>query len=426
MSRSESLSDKTRYRILRQVSHEIRDTLDVDETLEQLLDILKGIVDYDAAGIFVLNHGEVYPRRGHPGSAIAGVVMRGFDPLPIEEDAMLMEGKGVIGQVIRSGRHLLLPDVSADEHYVAGRSRTRSELAVPIKRGGRTVGALNLESDSLDAFRQPDLDVLEFFAEAASLSISKAMLHQQLMDKERMEEQLRIAKMVQEGLLPRESPSIDGYELAGFCETAQQIGGDYYDWFPLPDGRMALAVADVSGKGVPAALIMSAFRALLRVHLREGAELGAMAARLNRDLGESTGEGGFVTAVFGVFDPETGRFDYVNCGHVPPLLLRADDSAVRLEAGGFFLGIFEETQHEVGGVMLEPGDRLLLYTDGAAEIENREGVVFGVEGIETVLRGCGSRHPEDCLAMIAEGARAFRGEADLADDFTLLMLRRRA
>ena len=251
--------------ILQRISREIRDTLDFDETLEHLLDAVASVLDYDAAGIFVLNEGKVYPRPGHAGSLIAGIAMRGFDKQPVEADAMLMEGKGVIGHVIRTGLSTVIPDVRLDPHYVPGRLRTRSEITVPIMQKERAVGALNLESDRVGAFDEHELETLRFFAEAASIAISRAMLHHQLLVKERIEEQLRIAQMVQGRLLPAVSPLVTGYDVFGICIPALDLGGDYYDWLELSQKALGVVVADVAGKGVPAALIMSVFRTLLRV-----------------------------------------------------------------------------------------------------------------------------------------------------------------
>ena len=424
MALKRKLTAETKYRLLQQISHDIRDTLDVDETLNHLLAVLRSVLAYDAAGIFVLNQGQVYPRGHHAGSVIAGIATRGFDPHPVETDAMLMEGKGIVGHVIRTGACVLAPDVSRDPHYVVGRQRTRSEVAVPIVRGDRVVGALDLESDRVGAFAEEDLEALRFFAEAAAISIAKAMLHQQLLEKQRLEEQLRIAQTVQNRLLPGEPPAVPGYEVAGLCLPTFEIGGDYFDWIDLPRGSLGLVVADVAGKGVAAALIMAVFRALLRVHARDGVPLAAMMPDLNRHLRESTGHTSFVTAFYGVLEPGTGRFEYVNCGHSFPLLLRADGSLATLETGGLFLGAFAETSYETGVVTLAPGELLVLCTDGVLDAENERGEGFEARRLAESVRAVATRPVGQIVQDVLTVSRAFRGHDQFEDDFTLLILKR--
>jgi sigma-B regulation protein RsbU (phosphoserine phosphatase) len=424
MSKRPELSADMKYRLLSRISQEIRDTLDVDEILEHLLDVIKSVLDYDAAGVFVFNAGKVYPRHGPPESVIAGISMRGFDPHPIETDAMLMKGKGIVGHVIRTGQSVVAKDVRLDPHYIPGRERTRSEIAVPILKEGRTVGALNLESDRLGAYDEYDLEALRFFADAAAISISKAMLHQQLLVKERIEEQLRIAHVAQARLLPSEPPRVGGFDVAGMCLPAFDLGGDYFDWIDLPGGALGVVVADVSGKGVSAALIMSAFRALLRVFARDGLPLTDLMVLINRHLRESTGAASFVTAAYGVLDPATGSLAYVNCGHNHPILLRADGSAEILGGVGSLLGVFDDVSFEVRDFVLDRGDLLVLYTDGIVENENESGDPLGSERLVTLVREAARLPAAEMIQGILAGARAFCGVEQFDDDVTLVILKR--
>ena len=174
------LTSDARYRLLLEVFHSTRGTLDLHETLDRLLDALQLLVPFDAAGIFVLHDEVSPPRPGGLGEQIAGVSWRGFPLRSPLTDPMLREGKGIVGHVIRTGEVVSAPDVRLDPHYIEGREATRSELAVPIQLDGRTIGAFNLESDTTAAFRAKDVDVLRFFAEATAMAVEKAMLHQRL------------------------------------------------------------------------------------------------------------------------------------------------------------------------------------------------------------------------------------------------------
>jgi len=196
------LTPEARCRLLLDIFRTTRGTLDLRETLDRLLDGLRTLVPYDAGGIFVLR--EAFSRRpaGTLGHQIAGVSWRGFTPRSPNMDPMLREGKGLVGHVIHTGETVCAPDVRLDPRYIQGRAETRSEVAVPIQLDGRTIGALNLESDRLATFDLHCVEVLRFFAEAAAIAVEKAMLHQRLVEAGRIERELTTAQQVQERLLP--------------------------------------------------------------------------------------------------------------------------------------------------------------------------------------------------------------------------------
>lgn len=423
MPPSHPLSPESKYRLLLKLSQEIGRTFDLQEVLSYLLESLRTAVSYDAAGVFVLN------RRVPLGQAsgervIAGMATVGFDDTPRDEDPMLSQGKGIIGHVIRTGQTLIAPDVRLDPHYVEGRVSTRSEIAVPIFSNRDVIGALNLESDTLDAFSEADTEFLEFFAVAAAISIEKAILHREMIEKHRIEQQLRIARQVQGALLPVADPMLSGYDVAGINVPTWEIGGDYFDYLPQPDGRLGVAIADVSGKGVPAALIMATFRAALRAQRQRDILLEQMVIELNRILLDSMDSSRFVTAVYGLLDRETGAFGYANCGHNPPLLLRAGGACESLASSGPALGMWAGARFEPGRVTLEFGDTLVLYTDGVVEVMEPGGELFGAERLERVLREHGEKPARDMIQAVVDATHAFAGREGYEDDFTLVMVKR--
>jgi serine phosphatase RsbU (regulator of sigma subunit) len=314
--------------------------------------------------------------------------------------------------------------VRLDPHYVEGRRGTLSEIAVPIIRGDRTIGALNLESNQLSTYGRVDLEVLHFFADAAAISIEKAMLHRQILENERIEEQMRVAQVVQSRLLPDESPDAQGYEVTGTCISTYAIGGDYFDYIRLKDDRLGIVVADVSGKGIPAALIMAAFRALLRAQARSELRPAHIAQALNQLLPDFTGQVDFVTAVYGILQPEQGRFTYANCGHNPPLLFRANGHVERLECTGPGLSVLEDVSYDACDVALAPGDLLLLYTDGVVEIATENDEEYGVERLEGVVRRSQSLPASAMIDQIVRDTQRFSGRESFEDDFTLVIIRR--
>jgi sigma-B regulation protein RsbU (phosphoserine phosphatase) len=327
--------------------------------------------------------------------------------------------------VIRTGDTVVAPDVGRDPHYVEGRAGTRSEIAVPIVSNAEVIGALNLESDRLDAFSAGDADLLEAFAAAAAISIEKAVLHQQVVDKQLLEHQLRIAREVQASLLPAGAPLVEGYDISGLNLPAWDIGGDYFDYFPLESGRLGLVIADVSGKGVPAALLMATFRAALRSEVRRDRPIPAILHEVHETLIESMDTSRFVSTVYGVLDPRAGTFTYVNCGHNAPMLLRTSGDHELLTAGMPALGIAAGRPADERCIQLCPGDVLLLYTDGVVELMNTAMVEFGETRLARVLSDAARLPATGIIGALVDATRAFAGRERYHDDFTLLVVKRR-
>jgi serine phosphatase RsbU (regulator of sigma subunit) len=418
------LTAEAKYRLLLQISQSVSGTLDLDEILNHILEVIRGVVAYDAAGIFVLTREDPTLRRAHPQQAIAGMASRGFARRPLAQDAMLRLGQGIIGHVIRTGECVVAPDVRRNQHYVEGRRATLSEIAVPIVVHQRTIGALNLESDTIGTYSDADRDVLRFFSDAAAISIEKAMLHRQVLDRQYIKGQLQIAHDVQTRLLPLEDPALHGYDVAGLSVPTFDIGGDYYDYISLPDDRLGLVVADVAGKGIPAALIMATFRALLRTSVRRVPALPDAVREVNELLAESIGLPAFVTAVYGVLDPASGRFAYANCGHNPPLLLRAAGTVELLSSSGPCLGVFGGMKYEARETVIGPDDALVLYTDGVVELEREDGVEFGTDRLAAAVRDARDLASAEVIGTVLAATRDFTGAATFQDDVTLVVVRR--
>jgi sigma-B regulation protein RsbU (phosphoserine phosphatase) len=410
-------SVEERFRLLLEISEKISGTLDLDELLGHLVDTLRSVVGYDAAGIYVI-------KRDGDQPVIESMVTRGYDSPDAQHDLLLKFGEGLVGYVISTGKSVIIPDVKADPRYVEARRRTRSEMTAPITLNERVIGAFNLESDRPAAFTEADVEVLQFFANAAAISIEKAVLHEELVEKKRIESQLEVARKVQASLLPDKPPALPGYDVAAINLPTYEVGGDYYDYIEFPDQQLGVAIADVSGKGVPAALIMATFRAALRTQVRNDFSLSHVMSAVNFLLWESTADNQFVTAVYGVLDPATGRFTYTNCGHNSPLLLRLDGSIEELNRGGPALGVFEHVQYEESIVTLTPGDALVLYTDGVVEAANEDGKEFGQRRFEHTLRGATDLASRKVIRAIIDATRAFSGTDSYADDFTIVVVKR--
>lgn len=425
MRKSSELSAEDKYQLLRDISFKIKDTLDLNVILNLLLDALKTVIDYDAAGIFVLSEDIEHPDFNYPGQIIGGVAKRGYEEHPVESDEMLWEGKGIIGFVIRSKESLIIDDVRKDSRYVIGRRETLSEIAVPIIKNNKAIGALDVECDRLAAFDRHHLEILQFFADAAAISLEKAILHHQILDKEKLEEQMQIAKDVQSSLLPANPPEIEGYDIAGICIPTYEIGGDYYDYINLGENNLAIVIADVSGDGIPAALIMAAFRAILRNKLKLIQAPAEIMNLLNEQIPEVSRKRDFITAFYGKLNFKEHKFTFTNSGHNPPVLMRSDGQMEFLETGGPSLNIVREANFASSSVNLAPGDQIIFYTDGVTEIFNRNSKEYGFERLQKVILNSKDSSADEILNKIVASTKNFAGTNLYRDDFTLVVLKRK-
>ena len=418
-----NLIAEQKYQILFELFQAVRDTFELDEIMAHLLDTILTVVVYDAAGIFVLNQEIIHGRQAPPTNMIAGMCWRGYDPQPTSDD-MLTLGKGIIGHVISSGSSLIIPDVRLDQHYIEGRKGTRSEIAVPILRNERAIGSLNLESDQLNAYDESDLEVLQFFADAAAIALEKAMLHRQLLEKELLDKQLQMARDVQMRLLPMENPTLPGYDIAGVCIPAEEIGGDYYDFIPLNHGNLGVAIADVSGHGIASALAMTAFRGLLRTHIGDSLDPAGIAGDINHMIPEITGRSHFITMLYGILDPEINQGTFVSCGHPSPCLLHADGISEYLESNGPAFGIYSNINYVNERMHLLNGDILIMYTDGVLEMENPDGKVYGVENLVNLITKNRALPAKDLIQQVIAQTQAYSGFQTYLDDFTLVIVKK--
>lgn len=242
------------------------------------------------------------------------------------------------------------------------------------------------------------------------------------METRRPEHELQLARRVMEGLLPATNPALDGFDIATFHEWSSDVGGDYYDFIPLGDERWGLVIADVEGKGMAAALLVSAIRASLISLAGLELALRAIFRRANRFFHDSTEDGHYVTVFYAVLDVRQRRLIYVNAGHLPAILVRADGGIERLDEGGVPLGLFEDPRYHEGFVRLSPGDALVLYTDGITDASNAAEEPYGIERLSGVLRA--SRGGTACAirdAVVAD-LRRYAGDS-MTDDETLVVIR---
>jgi len=243
-------------------------------------------------------------------------------------------------------------------------------------------------------------------------------------DRLSLKNDLEIAREIQKAMLPPGRFRAPGADVAGFSRPANTVGGDFYEILPLGDGRLVTAVGDVAGKGSPASLLMALLLAMMRTLTDERLEPAALISRLNVQVCRQSPGNRFITLFYSVLDLASGELTYVNAGHTPPLLLRAGGAIERLQDGGVALGMFDRSQFEMGRVMLEPGDLLAIYSDGITEAENPNGLPFDEQGLETVLTAERRNNVAATCAAVVRAVERHTADTRLADDLTLLLLRR--
>ncbi len=334
-------------------------------------------------------------------------------------------------QVLRDKCSLLIGD--ALRHDALGKQdsivlqRVRSMMAAPLQTGDRVIGLIYVDNGSvLRPFSHDDLDLLTVMANVAAIRIENARLAEVEQSEKLMEADLAQASEIQRSLLPTEPPAYDGWELAGINLPCRTVGGDYFDFIPYQDGRLAVVVGDVAGKGLPAALLMSSLQAKVQMLRESNPSPGKAVSTLNRSLTERCPLGKFITFFYALLDPATGELEYSNAGHNYPLILRKDGSVETLTGNGLVMGLFSAVHYEVKKTKLVAGDLLVLYSDGVTEAADNADVEFGENGLAEFLTARKSVRCEDIVNQLVEHMRKWRGTAAFADDFTVVLVRRSA
>jgi len=388
-----------------------------------VMDTLDSLIPYDAAGIFVLQcrDPELVPEGEEP-CTFKSEAVRGYD---IDElsDLHLKLGEGFIGSVAVSGAPIISPDVRNDHVYINARDRTRSEMVAPIISNDEVIGVFDLESDELNAYANDDLEVLMLLASQVAIIIEKVMLHEQLIEKKRLQGQLEVARQVQLELLPPKDPELPGFDISAYNFPTEEVSGDYYDWVRIYEDEIGIVIADVSGKGVPAAILMSFLRASLRAATHIGYATNISLAKVNYLLWESIERNQFVTAFYGVLDASNRTLSYSNAGHNPPLLLNAKEEARYLFQGEQPLGMFRQTRYHENHLLLEPGDLLVLYTDGVTEATDPKGVEFGRDRLAQAVKDNYNLSARELIASLQMAVLEWTANAGANDDVTFFIIK---
>ena len=398
----------------------LNSTLDLNELLDMLVDFALRITDGDRGTVYIIDEAtqEMWTRVAKGLDGLSRVTIR----MPI--------GKGIAGYVAATGDTINIPDAYFDPRFNPDYDRqtgyrTASILCLPIRvKSGKIIGVFQLLNKHTGVFTEDDARIMSAFSVHAAIALENARLYEQEREKIRIERDLLAAREVQMGLLPAHMPAIPGYEFAATAMPAREVAGDLYDFIRLDPAHIGISIGDVSGKGLPAALLMAHIQASVRDVAHEASDAGSCLTMLNQRLVVSTAPEKFVTLVYGILDSRDHTFRYCNAGHNPPYLVSASGELRQLEAGGTILGIVDGMEYTEQSMVFAPGDMLVLYTDGISEAMNVRKELLGDERLQEICIGQQAMPASAVRDTILDAVMKHQAGELAADDMTVLVIRR--
>ncbi|HKZ81378.1 MAG TPA: SpoIIE family protein phosphatase [Pyrinomonadaceae bacterium] len=391
----------------------------LNETLEQIVSLVFEAVPADRCLLMMRDDGSEEMRV-----AVARLRDR------VGEVGEIRVSRNVMDEVVMRGKSVLTSDAQHDPRFASGTvvlQGVRSVLAVPLGVANSVFGIIYADSPIAEGrFTEDHLKVLTTLASVAAIRVENARLEEARLQQERLERELQLASEIQQRFQPAAPPQVTGYELQGISFPCYEIGGDYYDFIKRDDGRLVIALGDVSGKGTAAALLMSSLHAA--VHAQSGSHetLVDTISAVNRYLAENIPPNRFVTLFYAELDPDSGALSFLNAGHNPPLIVHAAGTVEQLASGGLPLGIKPDADYREGRTQLQNGDVLVIYSDGVTEATSPTGEEFGATRLYEVV----SRNVEASAAGIRDRIESaltkFSHGTQAADDITLVIVKRQA
>jgi sigma-B regulation protein RsbU (phosphoserine phosphatase) len=406
--------------LLYRLSQAFNSTLDLDEVLNQVMDEVIAAVRAERGFVMLYE----------PDGRLVFKVARGIDHETIEEPDFQVS-RGIVERVGKRGQPMLTSDAQVDDRIMMRTSvmslGLRSVLCVPLIVKGKTIGVIYVDNRlRAGIFSEADLELLSAIAASAAIAVENARLYQVAVEKGRMERELQVAYRVQASLLPAQTPLLPGWEIAARWQPAREVAGDYYDFIPCADGRLGLVIADVTDKGIPAALFMAFTRSIVRASLDRTALPAEGIARANQLICAESTYGFFVTLFYALLNPISGEVSYVNAGHNPPLVYRSgSEQFISLTRTGIPLGIEPDSRFDQQALTLEPEDFILLYTDGVTEAFNAKGQEFGMARLEQIAMDSRNAPAAEIMDALLETLNTHVGATVPYDDITLVVVKRK-
>lgn len=402
---------------LREVAAIINSALDLNKTLALILEQLQRVIYFKNASILLIDDGDMVVKasRGEHAHQI------------MSEPIFRAEESDIYKEMVESRQPVIIPDIHNDHRWVRLETTANMHafLGTPLGTGADVIGELTVIVDEPNYYTEEHAEILKAFADQASAAIERARLYEQSIQQARIRQELETAYRIQSSFLPREIPHPEGWEIAASWQPAREVGGDFYDFLPFDDGRIGFLIADVSGKGVPAALFMALARAIFRtLALGEEIPLPQLMGRVNNGIQENNRARFFVTLFYGVLNPVTGDLEVVNAGHNPPLHI-SSTRTVSISNGGPALGLFPDLTFEGRKLTVQHGDIFAFYTDGITEAINADEEEFGEKRLKNCLQEHRQRSAQEIVNTIHREVKSFVGDEPPFDDATLVVIKRK-
>jgi phosphoserine phosphatase RsbU/P len=398
--------------LLQRVAQRINSILDLDTLLEEVVSDVAQTFGYSRSGILL---------KDNDANELEIVAVRGWTVnYHIKGDRFKIGEYGIVGHVGLTEETYYAPDITKDPYYQVSEESTRSELDIPLKVHGKLIGVFNFQHQEVGQFSTERIQLLEALAGHVSTAMENARLFKiEREEKERMARELDEAKTVQLSLFPDWTPNIEGFEINGLCLPCQEVGGDWFDYIQLGDEGLGVVLADVSGKGIAAALLMSSTRSILRMFAEKGLPPGEVLTHVNRILVQDFPKTKFVTLIYGIIDPRVRTFTLANAGHLSPLLIQQNEISFLETTSGLPLGLMDVAYSETK-IKLSKGSKLLLYSDGVTEAMNAKSEKYGQERILNHIK-----EKSSSVQTLLDDVRSFASGYPASDDITILMIGRK-
>jgi len=411
-------ADHKAYSILTDVSQALLLHMPLNELLDRIMDLISQNLPMDR-GILML-------KEGHPAQIIPKVVRINNKNLKGQK---IQVSQSIINMALNNNSSILTSDAQTDTRFRSQqsiiRSNIHSAMCVPLWNNKEIIGIVYTDRIfHLEQFSDEDLRLLTLLSNLAAVKIENAKLFEQALEKEKMEKELALAAQIQRDFLPKEEPEYENFEIAGVNIPCHQVGGDYYDFISIDPQRLGIVIADVSGKGVSASLLMASLRAALHSEINPNYKLEKMASKLNDFVHRSSASDRFITFFFCEINKESDQLSFINAGHNPPLILDKKGNIKHLESCGFCLGMFPGATYEIKKICLNPGELALLFTDGITESRNKKNEEFTEERLIKLVKKHSKLSAQKLLENIQQEVATFTAGTDQMDDMTLVIIKR--
>jgi len=406
--------DKLRFLV--EASKALNSTLDLSVLLGRILEVAKTLAKAERGTLFLVDEKT---------EEIWSLIAHGLE----KQEIRLPLGRGIAGHVAKTGEIVNIPDAYADPRFDPAVDKrtgfhTRNILTLPIRNtAGKIVAALQLLNKLQGSFTEDDTDFLLTLSGHMALSLENAQLHRDLLEKERLEREVALARGIQRSLLPETTPAVPGFDIAVLNEPCFEVGGDYYDFLSLGPHTLLVVIADVEGKGISSAMVMSNLQATLRALVLHLHSLNDIAESVNRMILNDTRGEKYMTMFLGLIDTRRKAIHYINCGHVPPVIVRPGKEPLQLTEGGMVIGLFENAQYDRGQVKFQTGDTLVLCTDGITEAMDTQNEEFGLERLVASVSRVAELKAKEIVLKVCDDVADFSRGGTHVDDKVMLTIK---